>query len=75
MIKNYSIIEAKHMRSVGEENASADDIQKPERTRLSLSISKDNKKRLMAYASSRGMTAAGVINEWISSGFDGKEEK
>lgn len=63
------------MKSTSEENTSTEKSQKPERTTLSLSISKDNKRRLMAYASSRGMTAAGVINEWISSGFDGKEEK
>jgi len=63
------------MKTVSADDTSSENNQKPERTTLSLSISKDNKRRLMAYASSRGMTAAGVINEWISSGFDGKEEK
>lgn len=63
------------MKPVSVDDTSSEYNQKPERTTLSLSISKDNKRRLMAYASSRGMTAAGVINEWISSGFNGKEEK
>lgn len=63
------------MKPMSVDDTSSENNQKSERTTLSLSISKDNKRRLMAYASSRGMTAAGVINEWISSGFDGKEEK
>lgn len=44
----------------------AENTEKPERTQLTLSISRENKETLQRIAKQKGMTMAGVLASWIA---------